>query len=77
MAKIENRAWQRTGKNGQTIAYASVNGNSIRLSGDGDVVRAVLSSFAVQLGATLDFGPPEVIEGQLDIDDVLALEAQR
>lgn len=72
----ENRAWQRTTKSGKTVAYACVGGNSIRLSGDGAVVRAMLAQFAVHLGATLDFGPPEVIDGQLDIDEVLALEAQ-
>lgn len=69
----ENRAWQRTGKNGRTTAYACVGGNSIRLSGDGEVVRAMLAAFAIHLGATLDFGPPEVIEGQMDIDEMLEL----
>lgn len=71
----ENRAWQRTAKNGKTIAYACVNGNSIRLRGEAAVVRKVLDAFADQLGAKLDFGPPEVIEGQMDIDEVLELQA--
>lgn len=67
----EHRAWQRTTKNGKTTAYACVNGNSIRLSGDGEVVRAMLAAFAIKLGATLDFGAPEVIEGQTSIYDEL------
>lgn len=69
----DNRAWQRTTKTGKTAAYACVGGNSIRLNGDGGVVRAMLAAFAAELGAALDFGPPEVIEGQMDIDEVLKL----
>jgi hypothetical protein len=71
----ENRAWQRTTKNGKTTAYACVNGNSIRLSGDGEVVRDVLAAFADKLDARLDFGPPQVIEGQTDIYEQLGMQA--
>lgn len=71
----DNRAWQRSAKNGKTVAYACVNGNSIRLSGDGDVVRALLAEFAVKVGAQLDFGPPQVIEGQTDIYEQLGVQA--
>jgi hypothetical protein len=69
------RAWQRTTKRGKTVAYARVGENSVRLSGDGDVVRSMLAQFSVKLGVVLDFSPPEVIEGQTDIYEQLGAQA--
>lgn len=64
---IDSRAWQRSLKNGKIDAYARVGGNSVRLIGDGEVVRAMLAAFAVKTEGVLDFQPPQVIDGQTTI----------
>jgi hypothetical protein len=71
----ESRAWQRTTKSGKTSAYVRVGDNSIRVSGDEDVVRKVLSSFAAGLNVELVPGPPAVVEGQMDIYEQLGQQA--
>lgn len=68
----DGRAWQRSLKNGKTEAYASIDGESVRVIGDTEIVWQILNTFSHATGADISLNTvPEVIEGQTDIFEVL------
>lgn len=64
------RAWQRSLKNGKMEAYASVNGCSLFVKGEREVVEDVFGVFEAKIGVPLAFSPPDVIDGQTSIFDI-------
>lgn len=73
MANDAQRAWQRSLKNGKTEAYASVDGASLRIVAEREVVEDVLDEFARVLDIDFDFDTPStVIPGQTTIEEMLA-----
>lgn len=65
------RAWQRSLKNGKMEAYASVNGCSLFVKGERDVVEDIFGVFEAKVGVPFTFAPPQVLEGQTTIFDLI------